>query len=357
MLTEKGYNCETPMAWREEHPMRGYIQERYPRLMRNISLILVYGVILVVLVLIGFHLEGEEAAEEVPTFGSLEGRFTSDITLEYDGTIRYYRENEITNYLLIGIDREISVSADYQNGGQADFLLMLSIDRRNRTITPVMIDRDTMTAVDTYGVFGHPAGQRVMQICLAQAYRGIHLNGSQNTSNAVSILLEGVKVDHYLLMNLGGIVVLNDAMGGIEVTLDDDFTAMDAAMQKGATIRLTGAQAEYFVRGRTTVSDGTNQSRMRRQRVYIEALVEELERRLASNEGFAEEVLETLSTYVESDASTNVLLNDFNMYSDYEWNALRMLSGEHCIGQDGFAEFWIDEVQAREMIVDIWFAQ
>ncbi len=337
--------------------MRRYIGEKYPRLMRNIALVLLYGVILVVLILVGMYLDREEAAEETPTFGSLEGRFTSDITLEYEGTPRYYRENEITNYLLIGMDREEMSVSDYQNGGQADFLLILSIDRRNRTVTPVMIDRDTMTGVDTYGVFGNPAGARIMQICLAQAYSGIHVSGSRNTANAVSNLLGGIKVDHYLLMNLGGIAVLNDAMGGIEVTLEDDFSAMDPTMQKGATIRLTGQQAEYFVRGRTTVADGTNRSRMNRQKTYIEAMARELEKRLAENEGFAEDVLEALSEHVESDASGNVLLNDFNMYSDYSWNALKMLSGEHRIGKDGFAEFWIDEQDVLGLVVDVWFTE
>ncbi len=338
--------------------MHNDTRERYPRLLKNIGAVLLYGMILTALILAGLYLDKDEEAP--PTFGSLEGRFTSDITLEYNGDTKYYRENEITNYLLIGIDkeekdREGTGISDYQSGGQADFLLMLSVDRRNRTITPVMIDRDTMAAVDTYGVFGNPAGTRTMQICLAQAYSGIHLSGSRNTSNAVSDLLGGVKVDHYLLMDLGGIVILNDAMGGITVTLEDDFTAMDPAMQQGATVRLTGKQAEYFVRGRTTVADGTNRSRMNRQRVYIEALASEMERQLKEDAGFAEDVAAALLEHIESDASTNVLLHDFDMYSSYSWNEFRMLPGVHRIGEDGFAEFWISEQEMLGMVVDVWF--
>ena len=135
----------------------------------------------------------DDQAEQEAVFGSLEGRFLSDTTMELDGRILHYRENEVTNYLFIGLDRDdVTTFSGHQNGGQADFLVVLSIDRVRRSITPLMLDRDAMVEMQTYGVFGHPAGKRVMQLCLAQAYSGVNIPGSVNTVETVEKLLQGI---------------------------------------------------------------------------------------------------------------------------------------------------------------------
>lgn len=323
------------------------------RLLQAGVFVAIWIVVLLVLLIFVFIPEQPAAA---PTFGSLEGRFTSDVSLDYQGKTVYYRENEITNYLLIGIDRENMTFTDYQTGGQADFLLVLSIDRRNRTITPVMIDRDTMAQVPTYGVFGNPAGTRIMQICLAQAFSGSGVSGSRNTLNAVSNLLGGVKIHRYVMLDLGGIAALNDAVGGVSVTVDDDMTMLDPALVKGATVHLAGRQAEYFVRGRTTVADGSNASRMNRQHTYLKALLATMQHQARESDAFIETVYNTISGHIDSDTPDQVLINDANAYHDYAWQELRLLPGVHTLGEDGFAEFWTDEAASTQMIVDIWFA-
>ena len=205
------------------------------------------AVLLVLLVVLG----KDEAHAPEPVFGSLEGRFESEITMELHGETLHYRENEITNYLIIGVDKEdVNQVTGYQSGGQADFLIVLSIDRIRRTITPVMLDRDAMVEMKTYGVFGHPAGTRVMQLCLAQAYSGVNTPGTVNTVETVEKLLQGIEIHHYVVMDMSAIPLVNDAIGGVEVTLKDDFTSYDPAMKAGATLRLIGKQAEFFVRGR-----------------------------------------------------------------------------------------------------------
>lgn len=322
-------------------------------LIRSAGMIALYALILLAIFVVGRILEPKQ--EPAPTFGSLEGRFRSDVSLDYQGDTIYYRENEITNYLIIGIDRSEMSPAEYQAGGQADFLLVLSIDRRNRTVTPVMIDRDTMAQVPTYGVFGNPAGTREMQICLAHAFSGSGVTGSQNTMKAVSALLDGVKLHRFVLLDMGGISRLNDAVGGVTVTVKDDLTALDPALQKGATVRLNGEQAEKFVRGRTTVADGTNASRMTRQHTYLEALLQVMRRQMQADSTFVEKVFESLDGHMESDTPEQVLISDVNAYHSYQWQDLRLLPGTHKLGEDGFAEFWPDVQAMTELIVEIWF--
>ena len=304
--------------------------------------------------LIVFTMESNEKPE--PIFGSLEGRFESAITMEHEGKTLHYRENEITNYLIIGVDKsDVSQVTGHQHGGQADFLVVLSIDRIRRTVTPVMLDRDAMVEMKTYGVFGHPAGSRVMQLCLAQAYSGVNIPGSVNTVQTVQKLLQGVVINHYVVLDMTAIPLVNDAIGGVEVTLKDDFTVYDPAMVKGATLRLMGEQAEFFVRGRMTVADGTNASRMARQQQYLSGMLEQFRRTVKGNQHRLNQVLDAVRGHMASDASDNTLLHDVNAYDDYQWQPLKTLSGEHAIDEYGFAEFWVDEAALKDMVAEVWF--
>lgn len=321
------------------------------RMVLIIGSIAVYLIILIVL-LTAFR---DDTTPE-PVYGSLEGRYESDITLELSGKTLHYREWEMTNYLLIGVDKEdVTQITGHQNGGQADFLVVLSIDRINRTVIPVMLDRDTMAEMQTYGVFGHPAGTRVMQLCLAQAYSGINIPGSINTVQTVERLLRGVKINHYVVLDITAIPLVNDAIGGVEVTLADDFTSFDPAMTKGATLRLMGKQAEFFVRGRMTVADGTNASRMARQEQYLSAFLAQFRQAVQGNQDKLNDALSILDGHMTSDATSDTLLHDMSAYDGYEWKPLVTLSGKRTIDENGFAEFWIDEDARDQLVAGIWF--
>lgn len=303
--------------------------------------------------LLGLFLQEDKT--QTPVFGDISTRFRSDISLTLAGETHYYRENEISNYLIIGVDTRGETAQNHQSGGQADFLLLLSVNRRDRSITPVMIDRDTMTQVPTYGVFGNPAGSRMMQICLAQAFSGGKTDGSENTSKAVSMLLGGVKINRCVTMNMDGIAALNDALGGVTVTIREDLTALDPALREGETVRLQGKQAEYFVRGRMNVADGTNASRMQRQETYFLALREQSQALRMQDEAFWQNVLQSLAGHIETDVNENLLLSEIDAYADYEWKTLRTIAGEHRLGEDGFTQFWPDSDALNALLMEIWF--
>ena len=197
--------------------------------------------------------------DDSKSYGDLTGRFSAKYSVEYKGRVYEYRDKQLVNILLLGIDaRSDTQYSDGRYGSQADFVMLLCINKQEKSITPIHIDRDTMTDVPIYGPFGDPAGSRVMQLCLAQAYGDDIAAGSKNTEKAVSDLLGGIPIDYYVAMYLDGISTLNDALGGVTVTLEDDFSQLDPEMVKGKSICLQGKQAEIFVRNRRDVSDGTN---------------------------------------------------------------------------------------------------
>lgn len=315
--------------------------------------IIAYVLVFVLLIFLKYE-EGKQTYE--PVYGSVENRFRSNIVLEHEGEKYYYRQNEIINYLLIGLDNnDVNQITVYQKGGQADFLVVLSIDRVNRTITPIMLDRDTMTEVQTYGIFGEPSGTKVMQLCLAQSYAPMRGYGGTNTVKSVEKLLYGIKIDHYVTLDIDAIPVLNDAVGGVEVTLRDDFSMYDPEMVSGKIIRLEGKQSEFFVRGRMTVADGTNQSRMTRQTEYITSFIAQFRKASEKDPNKLGEMLDKISKYMETDASRDTLIYDAGAYEDYNWQTMKNLKGTHTVDEQRFAEFWVDSASLKALVLDTWF--
>lgn len=333
--------------------------QRVPR--RNaaftIALVIIAFVGIFIYIFATGGLESKITGEEV--YGSLEGRFPEPVTLTRDDVKYSYRRGEIVNILLIGVDRRDIDGAvtSSRYGSQADFLMLLSIDTERKLITPIQIDRDTITKVDTYGVFGDFAGSMNAQICLAQAFSGKGKSGNHNTMDAVSNLMGGIPIDHFFTIDLNGIAALNDALGGVTVTLTDDFSHIDPAMVQGATLTLTGRQAEAYVRGRMDVSDGTNRARMARQRNYINSALDLILRKIDQDPDYITQLLNTLAGNAETDMTSAYLTNEINRYFRYQRAGIVTMNGAYSTDDEGFAQFFPNQGELTELTVNTFFRQ
>lgn len=304
---------------------------------------------------VGSRLERSDAPEPV---GSLDGRFASDeLTLRYADRTWTYRKQELTNLLLIGVDwvEMDSPAASGRYAGQADFLLLLTFDKKNRTISTLQIDRDTMTDIRVYGPFGDYTGIRETQICLSHAYGATAAENCENTVWAASRLLGNIPVDGYLALDMSAITALNDALGGVTVTLEEDFSALDPQMVRGATITLQGKQAETFVRGRTGVGDGTNAARMKRQKAFMQKAGDLIAEGLERDSGFAGTLLDALSGHMTMNVTRGWLINKAYESSGYRRTETRTLAGTHALGADGFTEFRADTDALNDLLTASFF--
>ena len=316
---------------------------------------LAYAGVLLGIRTVGSRLERSDAPEPV---GSLDGRFASDeLTLRYADRTWTYRKRELTNLLLIGVDwaEMDSPAASGRYAGQADFLLLLTFDKKNRTISTLQIDRDTMTDIRVYGPFGEYTGIRETQICLSHAYGATAAENCENTVWAASRLLGNIPVDGYLALDMSAITALNDALGGVTVTLEEDFSALDPQMVRGATITLQGKQAETFVRGRTGVGDGTNAARMKRQKAFMQKAGDLIAEGLERDSGFAGTLLDALSGHMTMNVTRGWLINKAYESSGYRRTETRTLAGTHALGADGFTEFRADTDALNDLLTASFF--
>ena len=259
-------------------------------------------------------------------------------TMEVDG-VTYRRRTDLTTILVMGIDHDSEVEAEgsYQ-GGQADFQRLIVIDSKDKTVRQLKIDRDTMAEVTVLGMLGNPVGTTQMQISLAHGFGDGKEESCGYARDAVSRLLQGENIDFYLAMSLDGISVLNDLAGGVTVTLEDDFSAADPAMTKGATLTLQGDQAE-----------------MVRQEEYLAQLSAQLESRVQQDQQFTAQVYDALQPYLVTDLAKGRLVNEVWAAKDDTVEPAIALEGEHKVAEDGFTEFYPTEASIQKAVLTLFW--
>lgn len=275
----------------------------------------------------------------------------------YNGRL-YTRRDDVRTLLIIGVDdMEITSSLSGRNSSQADMLVLAVVDDTAETITMVQINRDTMSDVPVLDTFGNYTGVTWEQIALAHTYGDGLEQSCENTANAVSRLFYGVPVDHYIALTMGAVPVLNDKVGGVPVTIEDDFTGVDDTLVQGEQVTLSGEQALTYVRARSDMpqeTDQTNLARMERQRTYMAALTRRLQSKLSSNEAFLTQLYSAISRYVVSDLDGRDLLEYAAALNLYHYGGVITLEGEAAVGET-YMEFTPDEEALQALVIALFY--
>ena len=307
--------------------------------LRLIGVFLLFVVLASALFIVVGRLDGQQEQQR--------GVLNEDIgrykRIDYEGR-RFVRKDNMDLVLIIGVDQtEGSVRKGYRSGGQADFLMLLAIDHNAKQVRTLHIDRDTMTNITVLGVLGQKVGTNYAQICLSHGFGATEEENSAYAMEAVENLLQGEKIDFYLSTNIDAIAQLNDALGGVTVTLNEDLTHLDPAMALGKVLTLHGMQAEYFVRNRYNIADGSNAKRMERQRIYMDALSVTMKQKMQADENFVNTFMNDVWDLLTSNVTLGRVTNVFSNAVNYRILPVEYLSGEHVVGKDGFMEYHVQE--------------
>ena len=278
-------------------------------------------------------------------------------SLEYNGK-EYVLKDDVETLLIMGLDKfEGNVSeSSYNNDRQADFIMLLVIDNENSKYCAVHINRDTMAEVNILGVNGQKVDSITKQIALAHTYGNGQKVSCRNVADSVSKLLKDVSVNHYASLTMDAVPVMNDLVGGVELTVLDDFTGIDDTLVEGETVTLTGEQALNYVRTRYGLEDSTNETRMERQRQYLNALFEKTKSYAENDENFIAETTLKMSDYLVSNRSATRLQEVFEKLTKYDYEGIREISGESKVGEE-FMEFYPDEDSVMKTVIDLFYKE
>ena len=284
-------------------------------------------------------------------------KWSSDNTMLLDGDT-YGFDHRIESFLFMGTDAngsEAETGLDY-HGAMADFLLLMVLDYTDDTYGCFQIDRNTITRVNEMDETGKMTDFRQIKICVSHWYGGDRDMSAVNTMDSVKYLLGDLeRIDGYYVLSMGDIGALNHAVGGVEITMNEDLTAADPAFTKGSTLTLTDEQAERFVRARMTVGEGTNAERMARQKEYMDVLLQKIKSNSMEDAGFALRLWNALRSAAATDMKGMDFSRIANMFIKGQNKGILSPEGETRIGtvlNDGLEheEFYPDETSLLEVM-------
>lgn len=275
--------------------------------------------------------------------------------MEYQGEIYQRREN-LTTVLFLGLDKfeHTEKKIGYTNNIQSDFLILAILDSNDNSCSLLHLNRDTMTPIRRLGIGGGPAGTFVGQLALAHTYGSGGSDSANNAVKAVSTLLGGVQIDHYITLTMNAVSVINDAIGGVTLTVLEDFGDIAPELKKGETVTLMGEESLLYVRMRAGIADQSNLNRMERQRQYLYAFYEKLMASSQADDSFLTKTLWKISDDFQSDCSTSVLDKLWKKISNAKLMPIRTIDGEAIKGTE-YMEFYVDENSLQNTILDLFY--
>lgn len=329
---------------------------------RKICMLLIIILIIVLSVLGGgYYLLSQKNAASPQNGGqNSDSRNQTDLSqnsdiVEYKGETYRYNDH-LSNYLFLGIDTREAVDT-YQSqadAGQADAIFLVSMDRATEKIKVLFIPRDSMTRIEVFNPYGQSLGETTDHLNIQYAFGDGKEKSCELMKTAVSNMLDGLPIQGYCSMNMDGISVITDFVGGIQLTIPDDSLAdVNPEYKKGAVVDITGETAEQFVRYRDIDKTQSALVRQERQKTFLQALVQKAQEKAGEDAGFVTGLYDSVKSYtvtnMGNDIFAKLLAASQNGITDTE-----TVPGEGTHGEN-FDEYHIDEDALSDLIISMFY--
>jgi polyisoprenyl-teichoic acid--peptidoglycan teichoic acid transferase len=164
-----------------------------------------------------------------------------------------FEGKEPFSVLLLGVDEREN------DKGRSDSMIVLTVNPEVESVKMLSIPRDTMT-----DIIGHGTRDKINH---AYAFGGVEMS-----MDTVENLLD-IPIDYYVQINMEGFEDIVNAVGGVTVQNDIDFSSGSYTFNKGE-LTLSGKEALAFTRMRYEDPRG-DFGRQLRQREIIQGVINE----------------------------------------------------------------------------------
>ncbi|MFE0570871.1 LCP family protein [Streptomyces albogriseolus] len=208
------------------------------------------------------------------------------------------------NVLILGSDSRAGDNAELKTGkiagARSDTALVMHIPEGRTQAVAVSIPRDTLvTRPECKDADGSTvaAAERVM-------FNSIYSQVGPACVVKTVEKMSGVRMDHYVEIDFAGFKDLVDAIGGVEVTVDQDIRDTSSGLDLTAgTHRLDGTESLQFVRTRHGIGDGSDLGRIGLQQEFMVALLGEIKKQdLLGSPAKTYEIADTLTAALTTDS-------------------------------------------------------
>ncbi|MFF4778532.1 LCP family protein [Microtetraspora fusca] len=218
------------------------------------------------------------AAVLLPTVGvvclgytQLSGNISHEKVKDRLGTARPPKYNKALNILLIGSDTRAGENARFGHtaGARSDTIILLHISPHRDGATAISFPRDLMVNAPACTTATGAAVPPALEMINATFSAG----GAACTWKTIESVT-GIHIDHFMQVDFTGFKRMIDALGGVEVCLpkavDDPKSHLELAAGRHT---VTGNTALAYVRTRYALGDGSDLGRIRRQQLFMAAMV------------------------------------------------------------------------------------
>lgn len=263
----------------------------------------------------------------------------------------YTLNKNVESILVMGLDQTLVTQggSGYRNNMQSEIMLLVVMNHETKTVNLLQLNRDTITKIRRLGVGGSYDGQ----LALAYSYGSGGSDSCLNAVKAVSELLGDVPIQHYLTLSMDSLARINDTLGGVEIQLRDDFSAVDPTMVQGQSVKLNGDQALMYIRPRPDVENTSDIRIMDRQRQYIRALFSEI---IGQGSNALVKIGLSLGTEMSSDLTVSQIAFSLQTISEYTMGDFLIPAGNAVAGQDAM-EFHVDADDLQNIIVRTYYKE
>ena len=300
-----------------------------------ISLVICLAVALFAAVFI--HMEQTKQKSMQITAGNTHNVGNSYRNIVYKGQ-EYQYNNRITNILYAGVDStgKLEASSQYGNKARADSIALVVMDEKNRRMTILSINRDTMTDIRRYTMNGNDKGLYTTHIGYAYSY-----------GDGGKVSCESLTASTYI----------GELAGGITLTVpNNDLQEKYPEMAEGAQVTLDDSNIKDFLQYRNTEESFSNEGRMQRQKAYLTAYVEKMQSMDENDLEKAWDSLDVMDDYIQTSVTRNQYLGLVKTLKKAEFteDSIEQLPGTDQEG-DLHDEFHVDEDALRELIIRLFY--
>lgn len=279
--------------------------------------------------------------------------------VKYQDTIYAYQEDILT-FLIMGIDKnsDVKEEAEGTSGGQADALFLAVMDPGEKTIKVIGINRNTMTDIDVYNEEGAYLTTVSAQIAVQHGFGNGMEESCERQLKAVRKLFYNLPIHGYAAINMSAIPTINDAVGGVQVTVLEDLTQRDQSLVEGESVHLEGESAFWYVKYRDTNVLGSADKRLERQKQYLNEFIGAAKSAIKKNPAAAVNLYQAVSGQMVTNVSIDEVAYLAPLLAEYKFqsDSFYMPEGETVMG-DQFEEFYVDEDALYEMILDVFYEE
>lgn len=277
------------------------------------------------------------------------------------GERTYEFSHPVKTYLIMGTDASGNEEAfdDTYQGAMADALMLVMVDDEDESYGILQLNRDTITEITMLQKDGSGYASADMQLCTAHWYGADKQASCENTVQAVSDMLGGLPIDGYYALQMKAVPLLNEAVGGVSVTFEEDLTELDPQMKAGETITLTDEQADLLLRSRMSLKDDRNSERMSRQQIFFNAFFKQVQKENGADTNFVINLYDRLHPYATEDININELTAMLKNMDTYTNKGIFTIDGESKLGEklgDGKEhwEFYMDDKSLENVMCELY---